>query len=83
MSKGSVAVPEWANKNQAVKLVYKTARMLKNEGINQTVFAAKYVTRRYFKLKQLKKDFYLTAEKRAHQEQTVFEFMPKISLIVP
>ncbi len=83
MDKGSKPVPEWANKNQLIKLGYKTVRMLKNEGLKQTVFAAKYVTRRYFKLKELKKEFYLTPDKRAAQESAVFPLMPKISLIVP
>lgn len=83
MDKGSKAVPAWANSNPIFKYGYKTLRMIKNEGVSQTVFAAKYVTRRYFKLKQLKKEFYLTDEKRAEQESTVFPFMPKISVIVP
>ncbi|MDO4565918.1 MAG: glycosyltransferase family 2 protein [Oscillospiraceae bacterium] len=83
MDKGSKPVPEWANKNQIVKLAYKTVRMLKNEGFSQTVFAAKYVTRRWQKLRQLKKDFYLSEEKRAAQEATVFSSNPKISLITP
>lgn len=83
MGKGSVAVPEWANKNQIVRLAYKTVRMIKNEGLHQTLFAANYVTRRYFKLKQLKKDFYLTPEERARQESFTFEKAPKLSVIVP
>ncbi len=83
MDKGSKPVPAWAEKNQLLKLGYKTVRMLKNEGLRQTVFAAKYVTRRYVKLKALKKEFYLTPEQRAAQEAAVFPLMPKISLIVP
>ncbi|MEG1269587.1 MAG: glycosyltransferase, partial [Oscillospiraceae bacterium] len=83
MEKGSQPVPEWANSNQILKLGYKTVRMIKNEGIRQTIFAARYVTKRYFKLKELKKEYYLTPENRAYQERVVFAFMPKISLIVP
>lgn len=83
MDKGSVPVPEWADKNQVFKLAYKTVRMLKNEGLSQTTFAVKYVTKRYFLLKKLKKEFYLTDEQRAEQQQTVFSYMPKISVIVP
>ena len=83
MDKGSQPVPEWANKNQLFKLAYKTVRMVRNEGLPQTVFAAKYVARRWQKLRQLKKDFYLTPELRAEQESAVFADMPKISLITP
>ncbi|MEG1650503.1 MAG: glycosyltransferase family 2 protein [Oscillospiraceae bacterium] len=83
MEKGSQPVPEWASSNQILKLGYKTVRMIKNEGIRQTIFAARYVTKRYFKLKELKKEYYLTPENRAYQERVVFAFMPKISLIVP
>lgn len=83
MDKGSKPVPAWAGKNQLLKLIYKTFRMLKNEGLSQTVFAAKYVTNRFFMLRRIKKDFYLTQETRALQENTVFENMSKISLIVP
>ncbi len=83
MDKGSKPVPAWANGNPLFKYGYKAVRMLKNEGFRQTIFAAKYVTRRYFKLKQIKKDFYLTPEKRAEQEAKVFPFMPLISVCVP
>ena len=83
MDKGSKSVPEWANKNQIIKLIYKTVRMLKNEGLSQTWFATKYVVRRYFMLRRLKKDFKLTDEKRAVHRETVFEKMPVISVIVP
>lgn len=83
MDKGSQPVPAWADKSQLLKLGYKTVRMLKNEGLRQTLFAANYVTKRYFKLKALKKEFYLTPEQRAAQEAAVFPLMPKISVIVP
>ncbi|NLC79466.1 MAG: glycosyltransferase [Ruminococcaceae bacterium] len=83
MDKGSKPVPAWANSNPIFKYGYKAVRMLKNEGLRQTIFATKYVTRRYFKLKQIKKDFYLTAEKRAEQEAKVFAHMPLISVCVP
>lgn len=83
MDKGSVPVPAWADKNQVLKLGYKTVRMLKNEGLSQTAFAVRYVTKRYFLLKKLKKEFYLSDEKRLEQQRTVFRYMPKISVIVP
>ncbi|MEG1757631.1 MAG: glycosyltransferase family 2 protein [Oscillospiraceae bacterium] len=83
MDKGSVAVPAWAGRNQLVSLMYKTVRMVKNEGLGKTVFAAKYVTKRYFKLKELKKKYYLTPELRAQQENHKFAYEPTISLIVP
>ncbi len=83
MDKGSQPVPAWANKNQLLKLGYKTVRMLKNEGLKQTIFAMKYVTRRYFTLKELKKQYYLTPAQREAQQSRVFDNMPKISLIVP
>ncbi len=83
MDKGSKPVPAWADKNQLFRLGYKTVRMLKNEGLKQTVFAARYVTRRYFKLRALKREFYLTPEQRAQQTGRVFGYMPKISVIVP
>ena len=83
MGKGSKAVPDWANKTVVSKYLYKTVRMLKNEGLSQTLFAVRYVTGRYFKLKKIKKEFYLTDELRKEQESKVFSFMPLISLIVP
>ena len=83
MGKGSKAVPAWANSNPIFKYAYKTVRMLKNEGLNQTIFAAKYVVGRYFKLKQIKQEYYLTAEQRAAQESAVFPYMPLISVCVP
>jgi GT2 family glycosyltransferase len=83
MDKGSRPVPAWANKNQILKLGYKTVRMLKNEGVKQTCFAARYVVKRHFLLNRLKKEFHLTPEKRARQQTAVFEAMPKISVIVP
>ena len=83
MGKGSKAVPDWAARFVLTKYLYKTVRMLKNEGFRQTVFAARYVTGRYFKLKAIKKEFYLTDEKRAEQESRIFPLMPKISIIVP
>ncbi len=83
MGKGSKAVPAWANSTVVTKYLYKTVRMLKNEGLKQTVFAAKYVVGRYLKLKAIKKEFYLTKELRDEQEKTVFPYMPKISIIVP
>ena len=83
MGKGSKAVPAWANSTVVTKYLYKTVRMLKNEGLKQTVFAAKYVVGRYLKLKAIKKEFYLTKELRDEQERTVFPYMPKISIIVP
>ena len=79
MGKGSKAVPAWANSTVVTKYLYKTVRMLKNEGLKQTVFAAKYVVGRYLKLKAIKKEFYLTKELRDEQERTVFPYMPKIS----
>ena len=57
MGKGSKAVPDWANKTVVSKYLYKTVRMLKNEGLSQTLFAVRYVTGRYFKLKKLRKSF--------------------------
>ncbi len=83
MGKNESRVPDWAAKNQLVKLMYKTVRMLKNEGLSQTVFAAKYVTGRYFKLKKLKKQFFLTPEQRRFEESYSFEKTPKISIIIP
>ncbi len=83
MDKGSKPVPAWANTNPLFKYGYKAVRMLKNEGLAQTVFAAKYVTRRYFKLKEIKKAYYLTADERAAQESAVFPVMPLISVAVP
>lgn len=83
MGKGSKAVPDWANKTVVSKYLYKTVRMLKNEGLSQTLFAVRYVTGRYFKLKKIKKEFYLTDELRKEQESKVFSFMPLISVIVP
>ena len=64
MGKGSKAVPEWAGKTVITKYLYKTIRMLKNEGLSQTLFAARYVTGRYFKLKAIKKEFYLSQDVR-------------------
>ena len=83
MGKGSKAVPAWASKTVVTKYLYKTVRMLKNEGLKQTIFAAKYVTNRYFKLKAIKKEYYLTAELRQEQETTVFPYMPTVDIIVP
>ncbi len=83
MDKGSKPVPAWANKNQALKLIYKAIRMLRDEGLSQTAFAARYVTKRYFLLRKLKRDFHLSEEMRAQQRGTVFATMPKISVIVP
>ncbi|MEA5051126.1 MAG: glycosyltransferase family 2 protein [Oscillospiraceae bacterium] len=83
MDRGSKPVPAWANSNPLFKYGYKTVRMLKNEGLAQTVFAAKYVTRRYFKLKSIKKAFYLTPEQRAQQQAAVFPCMPLVSVVVP
>ncbi|MBQ8996325.1 MAG: glycosyltransferase family 2 protein [Oscillospiraceae bacterium] len=83
MGKGSKAVPEWASKTVITKYLYKTIRMLKNEGLNQTLFAVRYVTGRYFKLKSIKKEFYLTKEIREMQESKKFPVMPLISIIVP
>lgn len=83
MGKGSKAVPDWANKTVVSKYLYKTVRMLKNEGLSQTLFAVRYVTGRYFKLKKIKKEYYLTDELRKEQESKVFSFMPLISVIVP
>ena len=83
MGKGSKAVPAWADSNPIFKYAYKTVRMLKNEGLAQTMFAIRYVTGRYIKLKQIKREFYLTKEQRAQQESTVFAKMPLISICVP
>ncbi|MEA4911306.1 MAG: glycosyltransferase, partial [Oscillospiraceae bacterium] len=83
MDKGSRPVPAWANGNPILKYGYKAVRMLKNEGLAQTVFAAKYVTRRYFKLREIKKAFYLTPEQRAAQQAAVFPYMPLMSVVVP
>ena len=83
MGKGSKAVPDWAGKTVITKYLYKTIRMLKNEGLSQTLFAARYVTGRYFKLKAIKKDFYLSQNARTQQENKVFPYMPLISIIVP
>lgn len=83
MGKGSKAVPEWAGKTVISKYLYKTIRMLKNEGLSQTLFAARYVTGRYFKLKAIKKEFYLSPDLRAQQENKIYPYMPLISIIVP
>ncbi len=83
MGKGSKAVPDWAGKTVITKYLYKTIRMLKNEGLSQTLFAARYVTGRYFKLKAIKKEFYLSRDMRTQQENKVFPYMPLISIIVP
>ncbi len=83
MGKNESRVPDWAAKNQLVKLMYKTFRMLKNEGLSQTLFAARYVTGRYYKLKELKKEFYLSKETREFQQNFEFKYAPKISIIIP
>lgn len=77
------SVPEWANKTRATRLVYKGIRMLKNQGLAKTAFATKYVITRSFKMRKLIKAFYLTKEQRLEQESRVFEYAPKISIIVP
>jgi len=83
MYKGIKPIPEWVDKNRVFRLTYKTVRMLKNEGLSMTVFAAKNVIKRYFLLRRLKEEFYLTKERRAQHKNTVFEYMPMISVIVP
>lgn len=83
MDKGSKPVPKWANSNFVFRYGYKTIRMLKNEGLSQTIFAAKYVTRRWQKLRAIKKAYYLTPEERALQESTQFALQPKLSVCVP
>ena len=77
------SVPEWANKSRATRLVYKGVRMLKNQGFAKTAFATKYVITRSIKMRKLIKGFYLSKEERIQQESRVFEYAPKISIIVP
>ena len=83
MGKGSKAVPKWANSNPIFRYGYKTIRMIKNEGLSQTIFAAKYVVGRYLKLRSIKKAFYLSEQERQLQESQTFAYTPLISIIVP
>ncbi|MGI5887865.1 MAG: glycosyltransferase family 2 protein [Oscillospiraceae bacterium] len=76
-------VPEWADHTQVTRLAYKTVRMLKNEGIGKTAFAAKYVISRNLRMRKIRRSFRLTKKERALQEGTKFPYMPLISIAVP
>ncbi len=73
-------IPEWANRSGALRLVYKTFRMLKNEGLKQTLFAIKYVIKRAIGLRSIKRAM-LVPDMRLTGEQ--LKYAPKISVIVP
>lgn len=81
--KDKKSIPSWANKNILFNLVFKTFRMLKDEGFRQTMFAIKYVIRRRWQMRSIKKNMKMTRKKRELQENTVFNAMPKIGVIVP
>ena len=83
MERKSKQIPAWANKNMIFSLIYKTFRMLKDEGVRQTIFAIRYVIRRRWQMRTIKKNMKMTPQKREIQESTVFEYMPKISVITP
>ncbi len=74
------SIPGWASGNAVLGLVYKTFRMLKNEGLRQTLFATKYVIKRTINLRPIKRammtpDMSLTGAD--------LKDAPKISVIVP
>ena len=83
MVKERKQIPKWANSNMLFSLIYKTFRMLKDEGVKQTVFAVRYVIKRRFQMRSIKKNMIMTPQKRLQQESTVFQNRCKISVIVP
>ncbi|MCL1829919.1 MAG: glycosyltransferase family 2 protein [Oscillospiraceae bacterium] len=76
-------MPTWANRNMLFNLVYKTFRMLRDEGFHQTLFAIRYVTLRRWQMRSIRKNMKMTSKKREIQQNTVFKIMPKIGVIVP
>ncbi len=80
---GSNPIPSWAMSNKLFEMTYKTFRMLRDEGLDKTLFAIKYVIRRYKIYSKLRKGFYLTDEERQQQSSRVFDYSPKISIIIP
>ena len=83
MESGRKGVPSWALRNTLFNLMYKTLRMLKDEGIKQTLFAVRYVVKRRKQMRPVKERMKMTPQKRAYQESAVFEKPVKISVIVP
>ncbi len=80
MDKGSKPVPAWADSNPIFRLTYKTARMIKNEGLSQTIFASKYVIKRAIGLRSIKKEL---ATPDYTKDGSGFRVQPQISVIVP
>lgn len=80
MEKNTSVIPKWANSNVIFRLAYKTVRMLKNEGLSQTLFAARYVTKRAIGLRKIKKEMLTRDETRTGEE---FPVKPLISIITP
>ena len=83
MEKRHDRIPPWAQKNTLFNLIFKTFRMLRNEGLKQTLFAVRYVIRRRRQMRPVKERMKMTAKKRALQQAYVFENPVKISVIVP
>ncbi len=83
MEKKTKAIPSWAQKNMVFNLVYKTFRMIRDEGVKQTLFAVRYVIKRRWQMRPIKKRMKMTPKKREIQEATVFTNPVKISVIVP
>lgn len=80
MEKHSSAIPTWANTNLIFRLGFKTVRMLKNEGLGQTLFAARYVTKRAVGLRKIKKEMLTRVDAKTGEE---FKIKPLISIITP
>ncbi len=80
MEKHSSAIPTWANTNLIFRLGFKTVRMLKNEGLGQTLFAARYVTKRAVGLRKIKKEMLTRVNAKTGEE---FKIKPLISIITP
>ena len=83
MDENKRSIPAWAQKNMLFLSAFKTYRMLRDEGVKQTIFAVRYVIRRRRQMRPIKKRMKMTPKKRAVQETTAFLNRIKISVIVP
>jgi len=76
-------IPKWATRNSLLNLIYKTFRMLKNEGLRQTLFAIGYTFKRASHMRRLKKKLTLSRRERERQRTHVFKNNYTFSVVVP
>ncbi|MCL2539619.1 MAG: glycosyltransferase family 2 protein [Oscillospiraceae bacterium] len=76
-------IPAWAESNMVFNLLFKTFRMLGDEGLKQTLFAVRYVVKRRWQMRPIKKRMKMTPKRRVDEENTRFKNPVLISVIVP